>query len=71
MRRHARFDEVLDSVEALPPDDQAELVEIVRRRLAERNRERLLGEVREAREEHASGVRRSASVDELMGEILS
>jgi len=33
------FDEVLDAVEHLPVEQQADLVEVVRRRLAERGRQ--------------------------------
>jgi hypothetical protein len=34
----AAFDEVLEAIEHLPADEQAELLEVVRRRLAERGR---------------------------------
>lgn len=65
------FQDALDTVEQLSPDDQAELIEIVRRRLVERNRQRLADEVREARAEYAAGGARPVSADDLLGEILS
>lgn len=51
--------------------EQAELLEVVRRRLAERGRRRVVDEVREARAELAGGAARSSSVDDLMRNIES
>ena len=65
------FDEVLDAIEHLPVDQQADLIEVMRRRLAERGRPQVIQDVRDARREHAEGKTRSASVEEIMGEIES
>jgi hypothetical protein len=65
------FHDALEVVEGLAPDDQAELIEIIRRRLIERRRERLTEEVREARAEHAAGSSRAVSARDLLDEILS
>lgn len=65
------FDEVLDAIEHLPVEQQADLVDVFRRRLAERGRQRIVADAREARAEHASGKTRATSVDELMREIES
>ena len=65
------FDEVLDVIEHLPVEQQANLVEVVRRRLAERGRQRIVADAREARAEHAAGNTRAMSVDDLMREIES
>ena len=65
------FDEVLDAIEHLPMEQQADLVEVVRRRLAERGRQRIVADAREARAEHAAGNTRAMSVDDLMREIES
>ena len=65
------FDEVLDAIEHLPVEQQANLVEVVRRRLAERGRQRIVADAREARAEHAAGNTRAMSVDDLMREIES
>ena len=66
MSHAASFDDALHAVEQLPPDDQAELIEIVRRRLVELNRQRLANEAREAREEFAAGQLRPASADDSL-----
>ena len=63
------FDEVLDAVEHLPEEQQADLVDVVRRRLAERGRQRIIADAREARAEHAGGKTRATSIEDLVREI--
>lgn len=60
------FDEVLDAIEHLPLDQQADLVDVVRRRLAERGRQQIIADAREARAEFAAGKTRATSIDDLM-----
>ncbi len=69
MNATVTFDQVLDAVELLPAEQQADLVDVVRRRLALRGRERVVASVKEAREYHAQGKTRPASVEEIMREI--
>ena len=71
MHMTTTFDEVLDAIEALPADQQADLVDVVRRRLAERGRQRIVDDARDARAEYAAGKTREVSVDELMRELES
>lgn len=66
-----RFDELLEAVEHLPDEVQAELVDVIRRRLAERGRERVAKEVRQARQEFAEGKCSVATPDDVMREIES
>ena len=65
------FAEVLEAADQLPPEDQENLIAILRRRLTERDRKQLAADIREAREEFAAGACRPTTADELMGEILS
>jgi hypothetical protein len=65
------FDEVLEAIEHLPVDEQADLLEVVRRRLAERGRRRVIDDITEARTQFDSGMAKPASVDEIMHEIES
>ncbi|MDZ4688569.1 MAG: hypothetical protein SH850_26145 [Planctomycetaceae bacterium] len=65
------FDGVLDAIEQLSPDDQEAVMEVVKRRLAERRRQQLLEDVREARAEHARGESRPMTVDEIMAAAQS
>ncbi len=71
MLHNVKFDEVLDAVEALGMEEQAELVEVVRKRLAEVGRQRIVKEVEEARGEIKGGGGKVRSVDDIMGEIAS
>jgi adenylate kinase len=65
------FDEVLDAIEHLPIEQQADLVDVVRRRLAERGRQQIIADAHEARAEFAAGKTRPTSIDDLMREIES
>jgi hypothetical protein len=66
-----RFADILDVVEELPPEDQAELVAIVRRRLIERGREELAKEVLEARSDFQAGRCRPQTTEEILRDLLS
>jgi hypothetical protein len=69
MTQPTRFDELLEAVEDLPDDAQAELVDVIRRRLAERGRKRVVAEVQQARREFAEGRCSTTTVDDVMREI--
>ncbi|OHB80093.1 MAG: hypothetical protein A2Z25_08815 [Planctomycetes bacterium RBG_16_55_9] len=71
MRQRIRFDVLIEAVEELPDDAQAELVGVIRRRLAERGRQRIVEEVRQARKEFAEGNCSGAAPDEIMRELES
>ena len=71
MNTVATFDEALDVVELLPDDQQADLIEVVRRRLAERGRQQVIADAEDARREFAEGNIRPMTVGELMREIGS
>ena len=64
------FGEVLEAADHLSQDEQAELIAILNRRLAQANRQRLAAEIQEARQDFAEGRCLPASPDELMREIL-
>jgi hypothetical protein len=63
------FQEALDIIESLPEYQQADIIEIVRKRLIEHRRELLASNIGEARREYARGDIRKGSVDDLMREI--
>ena len=65
------FGEVLEAIDKLSVEDQETLVDIVHRRLAERERKRIAGDIQEARQEFDQGRCHAAAVDEIMDEILS
>lgn len=70
MERPATFNTVLDAADALSLEEQETLIDILRRRIAESNRQRLSAEVQEARRDFAQGQCEEATADEIMREIL-
>ena len=65
------YGQVLDSIEALPEEQQESLLDIVRKRLAERRRAALVKSVGEARKEFKSGKLRPATPAEIMRKVLA
>jgi len=64
------YGQVLESIEALPEEQQESLMEIVRNRLTERRRVALVKAVNEARAEFKTGKLRPATPVEIMRKIL-
>jgi hypothetical protein len=64
------YGQVLDSIEDLSDDQQESLVDIVRKRLAERRRAALVKSVGEARKEYKAGKLRPAAPSEIMRKVL-
>ncbi len=65
------FREVLEAVDALPLEEQQELMDVVQRRIIEHRRQELAGEIAEAEAEYDAGGCETKTPDELMREILS
>ena len=63
------FSDVVDAADNLSVDEQQTLVEILRRRIAKRNREILVRDVAEARAEFRTGQARASSVSDIMDEV--
>jgi hypothetical protein len=66
-----RFAELLDAVDELPFEEQAELVEIVQRRLIEHRRDEIAQEIQEARHDLQAGRCHPSSPDEILRDIFS
>ena len=65
------FDQVLDAVANLSPDDQEALLHVLRQRRIERRRSELAKEIEEAEREFAAGKCESGTPADLMRKILS
>jgi len=65
----SRFQEAIEMVESLPPDDQVLLIEIIRRRLIQHRRAELAAEVAEARDAYQRGEVRRGTVADLTKEL--
>jgi hypothetical protein len=63
------FSDVVDAADNLSVDEQETLLEILRRRIAKRNRDALVRDVADARAEFHSGKTRATSVSEIMDEV--
>jgi hypothetical protein len=65
------FNEVLEAVEALPPERQQTLVEIMRLRLGERRREEIRRNAELAREQFVAGQLPRGTVEDLLRDLLT
>ena len=65
----SQLQEAIDAVEALPADDQALLIDIIRQRLIQQRRAELAAEVAEARAAYQRGEVHRGTVAELMEEL--
>jgi|tagenome__1003787_1003787.scaffolds.fasta_scaffold18671186_1 hypothetical protein len=63
------FADIVNAADQLSADEQLTLLEILRRRLAEREREQLVRDVAEARAEFASGAAQPRTAKQLMDEV--
>jgi hypothetical protein len=59
----------LDAVEALEPEEQVILVDIISKRLSQQRRDVLLREVTQARDDYQNGNIKRGSVADLMTEL--
>jgi hypothetical protein len=63
------FQEALEIIESLPEYQQADLIDIVRRRLIEQRRQSLAESINEAREEYVRGEVNKGTADHLLREL--
>lgn len=63
------FQEAIEAVESLPEEQQEDLIDVLRRRWAERQREALAQSVVQARKELARGEVQRGDVEDLMRQI--
>ena len=69
MKLAAIFDEVLDAADALPIQQQEDLVRILKSRMIDQKRESLAQSVREARAEYAHGDVKKGTVADWMKDL--
>lgn len=65
------FAKVLDSADRLPLEEQEELAETLRRRIAEKRRAELVHAVKEARDEFSKGRCKSETPDSIVRKIFA
>ncbi|MBD0389183.1 MAG: hypothetical protein ICV54_22450 [Nostoc sp. C3-bin3] len=69
LEKTSTFQKAIEAVEALDPEAQAILVDLIQKRLKQQRRDDLLKAVAEAREAYAKGEVRSGIVADLMAEL--
>jgi len=65
----SRFQEAIETVEPLPPDDRALRIEVIRRRLIRQRRAELTEEIAEARAAYQRGEVHRSSVADFRPEV--
>jgi ribosome recycling factor len=65
------FAEILEAAEQLQPEDQENLINILKNRLQEQKRAELVKDVNEAQKEFAQGQCKPVTPEQIMEEILS
>ncbi|MBD2778767.1 hypothetical protein [Iningainema tapete] len=63
------FEQAIVAVEALDPEAQAILVDLIQKRLKQQGRDELLKEIAQAESDYAQGNVRRGSVADLMAEL--
>lgn len=71
MNQPITFADALDAVNQLDPESQAELVDVIQRRLAEQGRARVAANVEQARREFAAGQSKPMTAAEIVQEARS
>lgn len=69
VEKTSTFQKAIEAVEALSPEAQAILVDIIHKRLQQQRRQQLLHEVAEAELDYAQGNVRRGSVSDLLAEL--
>jgi len=63
------FQELIESVEALPLDDREILMDIINRRIIEQKREELVADMEESLQAYRKGEIRIGTVDDLLRDL--
>jgi hypothetical protein len=69
--KESPFQKALATIEALPSHQQVDLVEVIRRRLAESRRDEIAANIREAKADYRRGQVKKGTVADLMKDLRS
>lgn len=69
IEKTSTLQKAIEVVEALSPEEQAILIDIIEKRLKQQRRDELLKAVAESRQEYAEGKVHSGSVADLLAEL--
>lgn len=65
------FNAILEAIDQLSPDEQAELIDVVRRRINALRRSQIFAEVREAEDELHASPAAPRTAGDVMNDIVS
>ncbi len=65
------FADVLEAADQLSPDEQIELVAVLKRQIAEAARQRIVADIQEARRDFAARQYKPMTAAEIVGEATS
>lgn len=71
MAQTSTLDQVLESIEMLPIEDQEMLVELIHRRLVERRRDEISENITQAKKDYETGRVFRGSAEEVITELKS
>jgi hypothetical protein len=71
MNKSSYFESVIDSIELLDPEDQKLVIEIIKKRLAEKRRQEITNNIEQARIDYKQGNIKRGTVKELFDEVDS
>lgn len=69
MSQVSRLDQVLESIEVLPLEDQEMLIDLVQRRLVERRREEIARHIAQAQVEYNTNIVFRGTVKDVIAEL--
>ena len=69
MESTSTFQQAIETVEALSPEEQTMLIDIIQNRLREQKRQELSQDITEAQQNYLSGNFKRGSVADLMSEL--
>ncbi len=69
LQENITFQDALEIIEALPENQQEDIVDIIKKRLVERRRETLAYSIKKAREEYIRGEVKRGSVEDLLRDL--
>lgn len=69
MTQTSRLEQAIESVEALSPEEQETLINVVKRRLIEKRRDEIASNIAQAQAEYDSGKVFRGTVDQIIDEL--
>ncbi|MFN9174262.1 MAG: hypothetical protein ACK58N_07045 [Synechocystis sp.] len=64
-----QFNQILEMIDTLSPDEQEDLITIVRHRQIEKRREEIADNIKQARQDYGNGTVFRGTVEDIMAEL--